>query len=460
MKMERNYYDLSPAQDVPYLQTKYTIFKRVINILTSITIDKDVDFDLMKKAYNLVVERNDCLRIKFLKRQGRLMQYFRTIEEIKPLDKIPFHSFETEGQQRNFIEKYRKSAIKYKKGIVIEPHFIKTFDNKNMILIKVCHLVLDTYGVSFFYKDLLAVYEALKNGTDLPAQPASYEEIVKKDIEKGRNESLYEKHYDFFSNLFEDNPEPYYAGVAGPELPSIQKLRAKNRRGCAMSILWNFTQDYRHTINSDIVNRVYEYCKATQTSPADFFMYTVSLTASRLNNNAKNILPLNLCHNRISQNEKNCGGTKVQSLATYTKFNYKESFEENLKLFKSNQTKLYMHLGFPDRDFETLIHSKYRSSLLETYYNMSFSFVPFELPDGIHFDMYSNGNGALAAYVILLLDVKTNEIRMAYDVQVNSITEEHVDRFHQMYLDVINQVLDNPQIQIKDVSIDIPEVEE
>jgi hypothetical protein len=91
---------------------------------------------------------------------------------------------------------------------------------------------------------------------------------------------------------------------------------------------------------------------------------------------------------------------------------------------------------------------------------MSFSFVPFELPDGIHFDMYSNGNGALAAYVILLLDVKTNEIRMAYDVQVNSITEEHVDRFHQMYLGVINQVLENPQIQIKDVSIDIPEVEE
>ncbi len=451
---DRVYYDLSPAQDVPYLQTKYTIFKRVINILTSITLDEDVDFDLMRKAYNLVVERNDCLRIKFVKRQGKLMQFFRDKEEIKPLEKIPFHTFETEGQQKAFINKYRKPAIKYKKGVVIEPHFVKTFDNKCMILVKVCHLVLDTYGVNFFYTDLLNVYWALKNGTELPPLPASYEEIIKKDIEKGENESLYEKHYDFFKNLFEDNPEPYYAGVHGPEITKIQKLRAKNRRGCAMSLIWNFTQDYRHTIDSETVTKVFDFCKEAQCSPANFLMYTCSLTAARLNDNAKNVLPLNLCHNRISQNEKNCGGTKVQSIACYTKFNYRETFENNLKLFVSNQTKLLMHVGFPDRDFETLIHKTYRSSLLETYYNMSYSFVPFELPDGVSFDMYSNGNGALAAYVIQLFDIKSNEIRMAYDVQVNSTNEEHVSRFHNMYLNVINQVLENPQIKLKDIVLE------
>ena len=454
MKMERTYYDLSPAQDVPYLQTKYTIFKRVINILTSITIDGDVDFDLMRKAYNLVVERNDCLRIRFVKRNGRLMQYFRTKEEIKPLEKVPYREFETEGQQKAFIDKYRKSAIKYKRGVVIEPHFIKTFDNKSMVLVKVCHMVLDTYGISFFYKDLLAVYNALKNGTDLPEQPASYEEIVKKDIEKGANESLYEKHYDFFKNLLEDNPEPYYAGLHGPDFPAVQKVRAKNRRGCPMSIIWNFTQDFRHKIDSETVTKVFDFCKETQTSPADFLLYTCALTAARLNDNAKNLLPLNLCHNRISQNEKNCGGTKVQSIATYTKFNFRASFEDNLKLFKSNQTKLYMHVGFKDRDFETLIHKIYRSPLLETYYSMSYSFVTFELPEGVTFNMYSNGNGALAAYIIQLFDVKTNEILMAYDVQVNSTNEEHVDEFHNMYLGVIDQVLNNPQILLKDITLE------
>ena len=449
---EKACYELSPAQDVPYLQCKYTIFKRVINILTSITIEGEVDFDLMKKAYNIVVERNDCLRIKFFKKGGKLMQYFR--DDVKPLEKIPFHTFETEGQQKAFINKYRLATIKYLRGVVIEPTFIKTFDNKNMILLKVCHLVLDTYGINNIYKDLLAVYNALKNGTDLPPSPPSYEEIIKKDLEKAANESLYEKHYDFFKNLLEDNPEPYYAGIHGPEIAPIQKLRAKNRRGCGMSLLFNYTKDYRHTINSDLVTRVLEYCKETQCSPANFLMYTCSLTTAKLNDNVKNVLPLGLYNNRISQNEKNCGGTKVQSIACYTKFNYKASFEDNLKFFISNQTKLYMHVGFKDRDFETLTHKIYRSPLLETYYGMSYSFVPLEMPEGVSFDMYSNGNGALAAYIIQVFDPKTNEIRMAYDVQVNFTTEEHVAAFHDMYLNVIEQVLDNPAVLLKDITLE------
>ena len=65
---EKQIYELTPAQDVPYLQCKYTLFKRVINILSSISLSEDIDFDVMKDAFNLVVERNDCLRIKFFKK--------------------------------------------------------------------------------------------------------------------------------------------------------------------------------------------------------------------------------------------------------------------------------------------------------------------------------------------------------------------------------------------------------
>ena len=103
MKEEKICYELSPSQDVSYLQCRYTLFKRVINILTSISLSEDVDFELMEKAFNRVVERNDCLRIKFFKQKGKLMQYF---EDERPYQKIPVVKYDTKEQFDAFIAKY------------------------------------------------------------------------------------------------------------------------------------------------------------------------------------------------------------------------------------------------------------------------------------------------------------------------------------------------------------------
>ena len=443
-------YELSPAQSVPYLQCRYTLFKRVINIISSITLSEDVDFELMEKAYNLVVERNDCLRIKFFKQKGELKQYFL---EKKPYKKISVVKYETKEKFDAFLKKYKKHAIKYLNGTVIEPNFIKTHDGKNMILLKVCHLVLDVYGIFVIFKDLLDVYNALKNGTELPPRPAKFEDVIKRDIERNYNESRQTKHEDFFNDMLSDKPEPYYTGIHGPNNKIWQKKLKSNHRGMKMFFIKNDTKTYIHTIQPELTERVIEYCRKNQISPANFFFYTCTLTAAILNGKTKNTLPLSLCNCRITPNEKCCAGTKVQSIACYTRYSYKRTFEENVKRFASSQAKVYMHMDFPDIKFESMLHHAYRSSFLETYYSIAFSFVPFEVPEGVTFDVYSNGKGALPAYLIQLFDTKTNSIRMGYDVHTKTTSEEHVARFHEMYKHVLNQVLENPQIQLRDITL-------
>ena len=73
---ERKLYKFTNSQDVVRLQCKYTLFKRVMNICMGAITDEPFDFDLMKKALNKVIERMDCLRIRFVKKDGELMQYF------------------------------------------------------------------------------------------------------------------------------------------------------------------------------------------------------------------------------------------------------------------------------------------------------------------------------------------------------------------------------------------------
>ena len=146
-KNEKEIYELTSGQEVVNLQAMLSIHKNVVNIMSSLTLDEDIDFELLKKAFNLVVERNDCLRIKFFKKGGKLVQIF---EDERTIKDIPVLKFETEKEQMAFINKNTKKAIAYKKGVVIEPWFIKTFDNKSMVLMKVCHLVLDVYGINSF----------------------------------------------------------------------------------------------------------------------------------------------------------------------------------------------------------------------------------------------------------------------------------------------------------------------
>ena len=364
----KQYYELTPAQDVCYLQCKYSLFKRVINILSSITFTEEIDFDLMNQAYKLLVERNDCLRIKIFKKKGKLVQYF---DDYAPTKDIKVISFETEEKQANFVERLRKHPIKYLRGRVIEPYFIKTYDNRSMVFIKVCHIALDIYGINVIFRDLIGIYQALKNGTELPIAPTSFEEVVKKDLEKNNNEETHEKHLEFFTNMLTDNPEPFYTGIHGPNNKIWKKQQAKHHRGMQMFLIQNDTQTYLHKIDSETVNKVFEYCRKVQCSPANLLFFASTLTLAKLNGNVKNMMPLGLYNCRVTALEKNCAGDKAQSAPCYTKINYSASFEENLKKFESDQMKLYRHIRFPDTEFEMLKSKIYRSSPLEMHYPLT-----------------------------------------------------------------------------------------
>ena len=449
---EKPCYRLSPSQDVSYLQCRYTLFKRVINILSSITLDEKVDYETLNKAYKLLIRRNDCLRIKFFKKKGQLMQYFEDYDEGKVPD-IPVLTFETKKKQDAFIDKTRKKPINYMGGVVIEPRFIHTYEGKDMIFLKVCHLCLDVYGIHAIYMDLLGIYNALRNGTPLPEEPSSFEKVIIKDIERSRNQNINDKHVEYFTNILGNNPEPYYAGIHGPNNKIWQKKLASHHRGMQMFFINCDTEAYRHKIDRETVDKVLFYCRNNQCSPANLLFFAFSVTQAKLNGNVKNLLPLSLYNCRVSALDKNCAGSKVQSGACYTKIDYSSSFEDNLKNFSADQMKLYRHVNFSDRDFETLLHTTYRSSYLETYYSLAFSLVPFDVPAGIEFDMYTNGKGALPTYVIQFLNAKTNEIDMAYDVQTKIISEEDVRVFHSYYVNVINQVMEDPRIKVSDIQL-------
>lgn len=447
---ERVYYDLAPSQDVAYLQCKYSLFKRVINILTSITFEETIDFDIMLKAYNKMVERHDCLGIKFAKKKGALMQRFGQAEQ---LQSIPVFTFKTQKEQEEFVDKVREKPIKYLKGKVIEPYFINTFDGKQMVFLKVCHLVLDIYGIGIIFKDLIEIYNALKDNKPMPEPPTKFQDVVRNDLERKNNKEYYEKSKQYFTKLLSENSEPYYAGLHGENNKLWQKRVAKGKHGMPLFLIQNDTKEFCYKISADIVDKAFKYCEENNCSIATLLFYICTVATAKINNNPQNLLPLILYNCRSAPIEKKCGGSKAQSVACYVHFDYQTSFEESFKQFNKHHFTLSRHYGFPDRDFETILHKTYKSSYLEMYYSFALSFMMLDLPENIKFDVYSNQKGALPAYIVQLLNTKTKEIDMYYDVQTKIISQNDVESFHKNYISLIEQIIENPKSKLCDLAI-------
>ena len=447
---EKPAYGLTCGQEVVHLQGNLSFHKNVYNITATLTLDDKIDFDLLKVAFNKVVERNDCLRLKFFKQNKKLVQIF---EDERVYENIPVLTFETEQEQEAFLAKETKKVTPFKKGSVIDPFFINTFDNKSLIVLRVCHLALDVYGINIIYKDLLDVYAALKDGKELPAAPTSFEEMIKADLKKKNDESYNKKNEEFFREYFSTRENPYYAGVHGENNPIWQKQLKKGRHAMKLFLFANKTQGYAHMIDKDLTTKVMNYCQEVKQTPANLLFFVASITASKMNGNIKHMLPMELCNCRGTVATKKGAGTKAQSVLCYTTVEHDNSFVENFEKFCADQNALYRHVGFSDMEVQKMLHEYYKSSFLEVYYGIAYSFIPMMMPKGSHFMVRSNGHGALPCYIAQLYRVEEGDIVMAYDCQTKIISEKDCETFHKNYLTVLKAIIENPNIKINEIKL-------
>ena len=445
---EKQVYGLTPAQSVVHLQGRLSMHKNVYNIMATLTVDEDLDFELMKKAFNIVAERNDCLRVSFTKKGKDLFQSF---DDKREYNNIPVLKFDNEKDQEEYLTKSTNKVVGFLKGNVVEPVFIKTFDGKSLIVLKVCHLVLDIYGTNIIYKDLFDVYNALKEGKELPPAPTSFEAMIQADLKKQADPSYYQKNKEFFEQYFSSRENPYYAGVHGKDEPIWQKQLKKGRHAMKLFLFSNQTQGYAHKIEKPLVDKAFEFCKEKGITPANFLFFCACVTLSKMNDNVKNMLPMELCNCRGTLSTKKGAGTKAQSVLCYTSIDYEKNFEENLMKFCNDQNELYRHVGFNDMEVQKMLHDYYQSSFLEVYYGFTYSFIPVMFPKGSKFMVRSNGHGALPCYVAQLYSIEDGDITMAYDAQSKINKEEDVARFHKNYLKVLEDVIANPQTNLKNI---------
>ena len=101
-------YDLIPSQQTMYLMFKYTFSKQISQIPTSFSIEKDIDFEILTQALNIEFERNDSLRLRFIKQDKQIKEYF--LPSLR-MSKVPCKYFRNAEQQEEFFTEEVKEEV-------------------------------------------------------------------------------------------------------------------------------------------------------------------------------------------------------------------------------------------------------------------------------------------------------------------------------------------------------------
>ena len=177
------------------------------------TIDGELDVDLLKKSWELVIERHPVLRTSV-----HWEKIKSPVQIVKPtgsmewtiLDWSNLSPFEQENELAEFKKNNKNNGINFTKNPLSQISLIKTKSDSYYLVWCCHHLLLDGWSTSIILKDVFDFYEALftNNSPNLEAIPSykSYLNWLKK-IDSNEARIFWEKSFENYKKpfLFDEN---------------------------------------------------------------------------------------------------------------------------------------------------------------------------------------------------------------------------------------------------------------
>lgn len=455
-------YPLTASQKLIFLAESYTIHKQLMNIPTSCFLEGEIDTGRLMKAAAIAVSRNDAFGIRFVKKGKENLQYF-TDPQVLLIEIKDFLGKTDADMERFFYDVGRKKMTVYgvplcKIYIVISP------EGEGGLFICISHLIMDSWAISMFYKDIADVYDSIKNGRPMPAPIPSYRSLLKKELAYPASEK-YRKDLDFWEQEMSGNP-PIYTHVNGSYM--LEKWRRFKRdpeyrygRGVY------FRTTARHAVymvDKEDVDEMKLFLEA-QSLPSlqALFFIGIRMYLAIVNGRQKDISILSIVARRGTLEEKLAGGTRAIGLPLRTVMEEDISFLDAIRMVLEKQNFLYRHSDMGTMEIYAIMHKNYGYKPYETCFPLHLTFQPVALVgkngEKAKSMWYCNGAAATDFSISIMDGDGTGALRCYYEYQDKNIRKEIPKALHRTMLKVIMTGIRNPDIRIGEL-LSIPAMSE
>lgn len=437
--MGKEYYELTAPQKSIWLTEQYYKNTNINNLCGTFYINEKIDFELLKQSLNIFLKNNDSFKIMLDYTNDKVSQYFSEI------DYIDFEIIDIKNDKdlENLENKVSSKCFNLLNSLLFDVVLFRYSDGHGGFIFNSHHIVSDSWANGIVANDVGLIYSKLKNNEDYSKSPElSYKAYINAEREYVHS-AKFEKDKKYWEEVFSTVPE-----VA--TIPSVKETLKDDDLSANRLLL---------DIDNEILKKLNDYCTKYKISLYNFFMTIFALYLGRVSNLDDFVIGTPIL-NRTNYKEKQTTGMFINTLPLRINLSHNKTFIDNLKDIAINSMSLLRHQKY---SFQYIIEDlRKKDSNLPKLYNVLYSYQVTKMNETT--DCLNHTSSWIFNRTISDdLDIhmfewdKDNSIKIAYDYRTSKYEEQDMKDIHARILHVINQVLENEKILLKDIEIVTPE---
>lgn len=439
--MNKKMYDLTAPQKSIWLTEQYFTNSNINNICGTAIVSKLLDFDLLKKAINNVIEMNDIFNLHFVEDNGNLKQYFEKLES-KQIEIVELDS-------KDDISALEQKLLSKVYNINEDLYDFKIFRVNNSeicgYMLNIHHIKSDAFTLGLCCKKIMQEYIALSNNQPSEKnEKATYENYINSEIEY-----LNSKKYETDKNYWEEKFK---------EIPNIVTIPSNKKDSTEFSFLAN---RYNYLVDKEKMNKILKFCANSKISVFNLFMGVLSIYMHRVNNINDFVIGTPIL-NRTNFVEKNTLGMFINVAPLRVNINNNSTIQELLSTIATDSMGLLRHQKY---SYQSILENIRKiNPSIPNLYNivLSYQITKANLESDVNYETRWAFNGTCQNDIdIHLFDLdNSGELNIAYDYKIDKYDEQDIIDINKRLNYLIDQVLENSTLKIQDLEIATPEERE
>ena len=438
MASKKNYQLTYPQKSI-WITEQFYKGTSINNICGTAIIHEEVDFNILKKAILSVMEANDIFKINFCIKDQEITQTIVSNYNSN-IELIPVNDYEE-------LKKFQKSIASQPFDLFdsfLYNFYIFNFSNGyGAFMLNIHHLIADSWTLGLISREIIKQYNYLKsNKVTCEIPKYSYLEFLESQ-ENYINSQRYIKDKEYWENKFDS-------------VPSIASISNKKNISNGNSFL---AERQLFKLDNALSNSIKTYCLKNSISPYNFFMAIYAVYISEISNLDKFVIGTPIL-NRTNTKEKNTAGMFISTQGFLIDLTDTDSFESFVKNISKESLNMLRHQRYPYQELLKKLREKNKN--MPNLYNILLSYQitnAKEKEEDINYttEWTFNGNSSdeIAIHIYDIND--SGSLNIAYDYQVDLFTQDDINKLHERILYIINQVLEDQKILLKNLEIVTPD---
>ena len=440
--MEKTFYELTNPQKSILLTEQFYSDTCINNICGTAIIKDKIDFALLEKSINILIQNNDSFRLRLDIVDNQVKQYLSSyrpfkVDVVDVSSKEDLHCLESSLMEKQFLL-YNSRLFEFK--------MFRFAEGNGGFMANIHHLISDSWTLGLLSKEVVRIYSCLLKNEEITfSNEFSYIDYINSEREYLKSDKFI-KDKEYWNNIFS----------VVPEIASIpSSINETSNRTSSIANRCSFS------IPSNLITGIDSLCSKLNISAFNFFMAIYSIYISKVCNLNDFVLATPIL-NRANFKQKNTTGMFINIAPFRITIPERVTFTELAATIAKNSISMLRHQKYP---YEYILENLRKiDSTIPNLYNimLSYQITKATEDDGIDYETYWSFNKNTADDIdIHLYDLNSSgDINISYDYKISKYSSNDITSMHERILHIIEQILNDSNIEIETLEIITPDEKE